>query len=386
MSSSWRDDLTLALRANGTSLPDVLDAADSDGIGAWLRDCLDREETPSAAAYLSLGDLTGIEVEVLAGDIEPKATWKVALRSAEQTLPAGVGERPVALHRALRAVLRHAEYRGSLERLADFQSNLVRVTAPSATRVAREVGRRVALSMRQQLGLGTEPIHDLAQVVEEFGVPVEFSTKLPDTLQGFTTWDLTSHGWSAVITINAKDVWTRQRYTLAHEFCHVLHGDRPLDLTSEYDGETVEKAKRDPLEARADSFAATFLVPRLGLQQAWVSEALDRVSKSVALARMMWHWGVSKEAMCIAMENSNVSWTKRDSDSVVGSVGSLMEQAGLDQEWTAAKESLEGEFVPSAWLATCAVELFEQGKAPLELYAAAADVELREAARLVESA
>jgi Zn-dependent peptidase ImmA (M78 family) len=124
-------------------------------------------------------------------------------------------------------------------------------------------------------------------------VPVEIVTELPRLrveqvydlpVSGSAHWD----GGSWVLTINAAEYDLRQRFSVMHEFKHVLdhptrhliQGDRRAKLTTEQMAEKV-----------ADYFAACVLMPK-----AWVKHAFcnERVQNVEALAK---RFQVSPKAM-----------------------------------------------------------------------------------------
>jgi Zn-dependent peptidase ImmA (M78 family)/transcriptional regulator with XRE-family HTH domain len=66
----------------------------------------------------------------------------------------------------------------------------------------------------------------------------------------------------------------RQRFTLAHELCHLLAGD---DQGVHLDEDVFDKAQgKEPSEKRANAFAAAFLMPEPGLREAIGSSGLAR--------------------------------------------------------------------------------------------------------------
>lgn len=116
-------------------------------------------------------------------------------------------------------------------------------------------------------------------------VPIEIITELP-RLRVEESYDLPASGsahWdggSWVLTVNAGEYNLRQRFSLMHEFKHVLdhtvrhliQGDRRAGLTSERMSEKV-----------ADYFAACVLMPK-----AWIKTAFynDRVQSIEDLAEL----------------------------------------------------------------------------------------------------
>jgi Zn-dependent peptidase ImmA (M78 family) len=94
------------------------------------------------------------------------------------------------------------------------------------------------------------------------------------SLSGICHWE-GSH-WR--ITVNARHALVRQRFTIAHEFAHVL--DAPFRRV----------ANRDIAEELADYFAASVLMPKRLIKRAWG----EGIQDTVALARL---FNVSAKAM-----------------------------------------------------------------------------------------
>ena len=368
MTVDWGRALEGALRANGSSLNELASRSDGAALRQWLSAALTGGvDRPSPAIYLALADATGIEVEVLTGQVDPSDTLAVAMRTRGHEAPRPVMDRSVQLLRAARAVLRLEPHAELLRRLQDLQQ---RFTAPASGQFARPAGQRAALLLRAHLGLGIEPILDLADTVERFGIAVEYSLDFPNGIHGMTSWTHTTSGWIAAITINARDYWTVQRYSLAHEFCHVLHQDRPGDLTTEL-GSTAAISS-DPSEARAEAFASNLLAPRAGLAAHWSEARLGEKRRVEAAGQVMWQWGLSRQAAAYALQDCpSIPWTATDtSDLELARVSEILNEAGLEDAWNTMSTS-EGVFAPSVWLMEATAELFAARRLPVDDYALA---------------
>ena len=366
--SEWRNALESALTQHGLSLDGLRQQVGDDPLlGRWLGE--EPLRTPSPTIYLALSDYTDIEVEVLTGEVDPADTLAVAMRSRGQTAPTEVLQRSSRLLRAARAVLRLEPYSARLRELQALQSRFsAGVSSPWA---ARQQGKKAALQVRAHLDLGFEPVLDLVGLIEDLGVPVEFAATLPEGMHGVTSWTQTRDGWVATITVNANDYWTVQRFSLAHEFCHVLHQDRPQGLTTEY--EEDPRIAADPSATRAEAFASHLLAPRTGLGLQWRQAGLAQQSEASAVANVMWYWGLSREASCYALEDApQVRWTKQHTERVkLLRIGEMLGEAGLVEAWETmtATESP----APSAWLAEATAELFLSSRLPVENYAVVTD-------------
>ena len=129
--------------------------------------------------------------------------------------------------------------------------------APKSRWDAIQQGQKAATEERQRLGLGVAPIGDLSDLLEAQGVRTGV-VALPENISGLTLFDSTI-GVFAVI--NSKHAAVRRRFSLAHEYGHVL-------LDRDRAGAISRAENRsDFLEVRANAFAAEFLMPTEGVSQ-----------------------------------------------------------------------------------------------------------------------
>ena len=130
---------------------------------------------------------------------------------------------------------------------------------------AVDQGKRLAHQERQRLELGSAPLDNLGDLMENQGITV-LELELPNHLSGFTV----RLNESVVCGVNVTHVAERQRFSLAHEYCHVLvDHDRP--------GIISRQEEKDELsEVRANAFAAAFLMPEDGIR-----DYLSRLNKGL---------------------------------------------------------------------------------------------------------
>lgn len=122
---------------------------------------------------------------------------------------------------------------------------------------AIQQGQRVALDDRQRLGLGVAPVGDLVEVFESQGVRTGM-VSLPDNISGLTLWD---NKIGIFVVINRDHSALRRRFSLAHEYAHVL-------IDRDRSGAISRAENRsDLLEVRANAFAAEFMMPAEGVAQ-----------------------------------------------------------------------------------------------------------------------
>ncbi|YCH07399.1 helix-turn-helix domain-containing protein [Arthrobacter sp. alpha11c] len=134
--------------------------------------------------------------------------------------------------------------------------------------------QEIAHQVRSELGAGTEPISDLAGLLEGAGVRL---LRWPlDSLQvdAIAAWPEET---APLILLGEHAGAERLRFTMAHELGHaVLH-----------DGEATEQQERE-----ADTFAAEFLLPAVRLRQEWPNP--PHLEDLLPLKR---RWGISLSAL-----------------------------------------------------------------------------------------
>lgn len=150
----------------------------------------------------------------------------------------------------------------NLERLLDIERNYLipaqyPLGVPANRWEAIRQGSRAALQERRRLDLGDGPISDVAELLESQGVRA-ITLPLPEDVSGLTIHE---EGVGIMVIANEQHPVLRRRFSYAHEYAHVLlDRDRP--------GTISRGAERDELlEVRANSFAASFLLPGAGARR-----------------------------------------------------------------------------------------------------------------------
>jgi Zn-dependent peptidase ImmA (M78 family) len=155
--------------------------------------------------------------------------------------------------------------------------------------IYREAAARAAVE-RSRLGLGSEPIVDIRALVEQQGAMV-YSTPIPGgSLSGcFALID--GDAW---IMVNSAHSVGRQRFTVAHEYCHSLvHRDLAF---------VVCTSEKPPHEKYADAFAAAFLMPTDSVGAFFASD----FRKGITAERVIdycYAFGVSYQAAVFRLHN-----------------------------------------------------------------------------------
>jgi Zn-dependent peptidase ImmA (M78 family) len=155
------------------------------------------------------------------------------------------------------------------------------------------------LSMSEAYSVAERQALTLLQLAEIEGprVPENLITDLP-RVRVRQLLDLPSSGMSFYdrglwhIAINSADTWRRQRFTLAHEFKHVL--DHPFVDT------IYRNAQPAQVERICDYFAGCLLIPRPLLKRAWTAGS-QKVSDLAQL------FDVSPQAMQVRLAQTGLN-------------------------------------------------------------------------------
>lgn len=116
---------------------------------------------------------------------------------------------------------------------------------------------------------------------------ISVEREYPFKVSGVTAW--AKGVW--MIAINAGEPIVRQRFSLAHEFKHVIDGSAKQYLYPAQLGYTTDQR----CELVADQFAAALLMPKTWIKKAWY----DGIQDVAQLARL---FEVSHEAMRIRLQ------------------------------------------------------------------------------------
>jgi Zn-dependent peptidase ImmA (M78 family) len=147
---------------------------------------------------------------------------------------------------------------------------------------ARFVAERQAILLRSLSGMAAEPLFPRSVVESQPKLVVVTDSDLPQS--GSSHW--TGSSWQ--ITLNGSEPFTRQRFTLLHEYKHII--DHPhADVM--FAGSSSEAAA-GRAETLCDLFAACVLMPKMLVRQAWVAGGDNQ--NPAELARL---FGVSEPAM-----------------------------------------------------------------------------------------
>ncbi|MGL5828429.1 MAG: ImmA/IrrE family metallo-endopeptidase, partial [Angustibacter sp.] len=214
--------------------------------------------------------------------------------------------------------------------------------------------------------VGLDPIEsDLASVIEQaFGIDVAIADLGP----GFDGLSAVGEDMRLIIVSASSTPW-RQRFTLAHELCHVLVGD---DQGIHLDEDIYAPASRQG-ERRANAFAASFLMPE---QRVRADGGPTAITKEV-FAKLACELRVSPRALAYRLVNLGL--IDGDSLTTLQSM-TAQEAARVAQMGDRLVQDMArvGCYRPPALLAAAAYQAYEAGEVTLRLYASVvnADVEV----------
>lgn len=162
----------------------------------------------------------------------------------------------------------------NLERLLGVDADLAALPAyslkaPASKWEAIQQAERIAAEERRRLGLGDAPLPSVAELLEGQGV----RTAKADLAQDVSGLTVADSDVGVLVVVNGGQVAWRQRFSFAHEYCHVL-------VDRDEKGTISRSSKRDTLpEVRANAFAAAFLMPPGGVAGFLQSLAKGKASR-----------------------------------------------------------------------------------------------------------
>jgi len=124
---------------------------------------------------------------------------------------------------------------------------------------SKQIAERQAYKLLHLLGI-TEPSVNVAGIIDLPRIRVRVASTLP--VSGLTYWS--KDHWD--IAVRGNDSSTRRRFTLAHEFKHII--DHPyIDVL--YPGLDTDEKIAKQVETICDHFAACLLMPALWVEREW---------------------------------------------------------------------------------------------------------------------
>ena len=264
--------LKLARTVAGLSLRGLAAAIDHrvspQAIGKYERD----EAMPGSGVLIALADALHTSVDYLLGDPD------LVLEDLKFRKNALTSKRDEA--RVEATVLAQLERYLAIEDILHLSSARWDEPRDAPYPVLRDPieADRAADSLRRHWGLGHEPIPDLVELLEEWGVKV-FTFPLGSVGGLAARAGRPGHLPVPLIVVNAEDWGERQRFTISHELGHIV-----LTVAPKLNAERV-----------AQRFAGAFLMPA---EMLWLEVGKHRsaiaVGELLALKRV---FGVSMQAL-----------------------------------------------------------------------------------------
>jgi len=231
-------------------------------------------DTPNSAVLLRLADALGVRLDFffrqVRVELEPEAIhYRCRNRFGEKARQRVHGEVIECLERYL-----------EVESLFDEPAPFLKPVADFAVKGLDEI-ENLALALREEWDLGTDPIDNLMAVLEDKGVRVCL-VQGDDGFDGLSAW---FQGNCPIMAVQRGVPGDRQRFDLAHELAHLL-----LDVSPGIDEEKAahrfagaflapEPAVRAELGERRralDPYELYLLKHKYGLSmQAWMHRARD---------------------------------------------------------------------------------------------------------------
>ena len=163
----------------------------------------------------------------------------------------------------------------SLEKYLDFQEvNLIQ-SELDFNQIDDEYIEKIASNLRNHWGLGTGPILDLTEVLEQAGVVIIKEHLGYSKMDGLSKW---VDGRPLIYLVSDKESSVRSRFDAAHELGHLV-------LHSKVSAETYNnKSHYSELERQANYFAGCFLMPS---EKAAIELAFPTLEK-LKLLKLKW--------------------------------------------------------------------------------------------------
>lgn len=200
-----------------------------------------------------------------------------------------VGAVPTEVREELEVHLADLRQYASLEADVYGQQAFEVPTYPLPTGLAVSQGNWLATQERRRLDLGHRPIGSMVVLVESQGVKLQMLDL--SATPGVSGAFVFTPALGPCMVINLSEVPARRRFTLAHEYAHFLIGSSHGDVCA-------RGLQRDPIEVRANAFAASFLLPSSGVS-AFLADFRPAGSPIAPehVVHLAQHFGVSYEAV-----------------------------------------------------------------------------------------
>ena len=248
---------------------------------------------PTPDEITKLSSLYGRSVHELVRPGEHVVDLQPHLRAAANKVEPGNEEIAVAIEQ----LQRFAENYRELERIMDAPMTY---SYPPEVRLYSQVdvaalAEDVAITERNRLGLGDQPVHKLRSLLEsDVGMRIMYAP-LPSRIAGMYAY---AENLGCCILINKKHPAERRRASLLHEYGHVI-----VDRYKPGVDYVNHRGRKPANERFAERFAMSFLMPATSLRRRFREVVATKRDFQVAdLCRLSHLYFVSVEAMTYRLE------------------------------------------------------------------------------------
>lgn len=297
--------IKLARKRAGLSLRDLAERLDglvsAQAIGKYERG----EMTPSSPVLIALSKALGVSVSYM---MSPQ---QVELGGVEFRTHSSTSAKDRA--RVETEVLEWVERYLQIDAILELNSSQWKSPKGTPRRLKdADEAEKLADELRDTWCLGTDPIPNMTELLEEKGIKVLIAD-LPERVSGFTCLvrRLGKSDEIPVVVVNRKVSLERRRLTLAHELAHRV-------IASDSTNERL-------LEKWCNRFAGAFLMPQdhlereigsrrraVGYREVMDLKRLYRVSATALLVRMNQIGALSDSALEYAFRTMASSWRKNE--------------------------------------------------------------------------
>lgn len=172
--------------------------------------------------------------------------------------------------------------RDFLEQYIDFPDLWHREVYEDVTNI-----EKVAKNIRDAMGLGADPIHDIIEMAELMGFTIINMNYQEDKVDAFSSMNRINGKEYFMVTTDNSGSFYRQQFSIAHEIGHwALHQNiNPQEL---------DKDEYKVIEGEANKLASTILLPKESFGEELKSKIVDEIDTYYNLKRK---WNVSMAAM-----------------------------------------------------------------------------------------
>lgn len=312
------DRIKLARKRAGLSLRGLADEMDgivsAQAVGKYERD----EMTPSSEVLIALTRALGVSVSYL------MAPQEIELGEVEFRTKASTTKRDRA--KVETDVLEAVERYLQIEQILELQSAEWNCPKHFPRHVSKpEQAENLANELREAWGLGTDPIPNMTQLLEEKGIKVLLED-LPEKVSGFTCL-VRRDGQPdvPVVVVNRNHSLERRRLTLAHELGHRVIKPKRGDKSN--------------VEKWCNRFAGAFLITKshlqseigkcrtaIGYRELVGLKRLYRVSAAALLVRLEQIGVINRNALEYAFRTFARTWRRTEPNPLEGDKPATLEK------------------------------------------------------------